>query len=410
MGKKIKKQSSEPAESFDAKYLDATADNALALLEEVGDKAPALVDAWVKSGLAAAVSEAAHAESVAPLARKNARRGLGVFKSRGIALPERKREAAPQADSPITEAWFLAPDQSGVTIYTIGTRSTGQRFDIVDVQLHESAGVIDVKAGEATRSTIREGFKHVESQRGYAPAPVPLEWARWRIAQAKTLNPKSGLILPLGFDTSAHLLTPAPTSEPTHPIELANLKLADDEIAKRSELSAALHNDPEFRSWLPEIQFVNELLTKVGDRIGPQPDQDPEKINALFAEEISAAVDRFFTPEVRERLAMRMKDAAVSVLHRAGPERAMDVLATAEAAKRAGLITSPPSEVPFLKAFFQKALSLVAASQGGKLNIPVSAPQAAPSGVVAPAEAFEEAAKTRAGLRDGDAPAEPSEG
>jgi hypothetical protein len=408
MGNKSKKQSPS-AESFDARFLDATADNALALLEEVGDKAPALVDAWIKADLAAAVFEAAHAESAPALARKNARRGLNVLKSRGTALPDRKREpSAASTDDPVTEAWFLTPDQSGVAVYTIGTRATGQRFDIVDVQLHESAGVIDIKAGEATRSTIREGFKRIESQRGYGPVPVPLAWARWRISVAKTLNPKSGLILPLGFDTAAHLLTPAPASEPAHPIDQLELAVDDDEIAKRAESSAALHNEPEFRSWLPEIQFVNELLQKVGERIGPQPDQDPDKINAMFAEEISAAVDRFFTPEVRARIASRMKDAAVSTFHRAGRDRALDVLATAEAAKRAGLITSPPSDIPFLKAFFQKALSLVAASQGGKLNIPVAAPPPARSGVVAPAEALEEAAKTRAGLRDAEPPVEPT--
>jgi len=38
----------------------------------------------------------------------------------------------------------------------------------------------------------------------------------------------------------------------------------------------------------------------------------------------------------------------------------------------AGLITSPPREIAFLVAFFQKALSWMAQQSGGELRLPVS--------------------------------------
>ena len=406
MVKKNKKKDVVIAETFEPKLLAATGDNALELLEEVGDKAPALVDAWVRESNALAVHAVAWAEDAPALARKAARRGLNILKSRGVPLPDKSKKAEPAPEEANLEAWFLAPDQSGVSVFTIGARAAGQNYDIVDVQLHESAGVIDVQVGEATRSGIRSAFKNIEATRGYGPVPVPVEWARWHIDQAKRRNAASGLIMPLGFDTSANLLRPVPETEPTHPIEVEELKVEDDQISARLAGSGALHNDPEFRGWLPEVQFVNELLQKIGEKIGPDPEKEQDKITAVFGEEITAATDRFFTPDVRERLAERMRDAAISVYARAGRDRALDVLATAEAAKRAGLITSPPSDVPFLKNFFNKALALVAASQGGKLNIPI-APRNAPPGIVAPPEAFEEAAKTRAGRQDAEA--EPSE-
>ena len=402
MAKKSKNKAAKPVETFEPKYLTATGDNALELLEEVGDKGPALVDAWIRESNALAVNAVAWDEAAPALVRKSARRGLNVLKSRGVPIPE-KAKRAPEVvvdDDAKLEAWFLAPDQSGVSVFTIGARAAGQNYDIVDVQLHEAAGVIDVKVGEATRSGIRNAFKNIESQRGYGPVPVPVEWARWHINQAKKRNKTSGLIMPLGFDTSAELLQPVPEAEPTHPIEMEELAVDAEQINARMSGSGNLHNDPEFRSWLPEIQYVNELLEKVGQAIGGNPEEEQEKVNAAFAAEIDAATDRFFTPEVREKLAGRMRDAAISVYVRAGRERALDVLATAEAAKRAGLITAPPSEVPFLKNFFNKALALVAASQGGKLNIPIAAPPKQNAGIVAPAEAFEEAAKTRAGRTD----------
>jgi len=58
----------------------------------------------------------------------------------------------------------------------------------------------------------------------------------------------------------------------------------------------------------------------------------------------------------------------------------------------AGLITNPPSDVKFLTAYFDKALSLLAARQGGQLRIPV--PRPAPS---ASAEGSEEAASGESG-------------
>ena len=411
MGKKSKKKgAAKPAETFEPKYLAATGDNALELLEEVGDKGPALIDAWIRESNALAVNAVAWAEDAPALARKTARRGLNVLKARGVPIPDRTKRGPVVTDdtSSACEAWFLAPDQSGVSVFTIGTRAAGHNYDIVDVQLHESAGVIDVRVGEATRSGIRSAFKNMEDKRGYGPVPVPVEWARWHIEQAKQRNATSGLIMPLGFNTSSHLLQPVPESEPSHPLDEQELAVDDEQIGARSVGSGTLHNDPEFRNWLPEIEHVNELLRRVGEKLGPNPNEEPEKINAVLGAELDSATDRFFTPDVREKLAVRMRDAAISVYARAGRERALDVIATAEAAKRAGLITSPPSEIPFLKNFFNKALALVAASQGGKLSIPVSpeAQQRAP-GIVAPPEALEEARKTRAGRQDEPAEAEP---
>jgi hypothetical protein len=402
MGKKQSKKAGSDKRNivFEARLVEAGASEALAAVEEVGDKAADLVDLWIRNNNAAAVTAVAHSESAPASARKAARRGLNVFKSRGIALPDVKPAApALQAkEAPTFEAWFIPPDQSGIATYTIGSSVRGQRYHIADIRVHETAGVIEMNVGEATGGSIRDSFRDMEQRVGFSPAPVPVEWARWRIAEGRKRNAASGLILPLGFDTASDLLEPVPEVEPEHPTLAAGLAVTDEDLDKRVAGSAHLHNDPEFRGWLPEIQFVQELLTKVGQRIGPEPEKEHDRINVIFDEEIKAAADRFFTPEVRERLAQRMRDAAVSSFARAGRERALDVLAVAEAARRCGLITSPPSDVPFLRSFFQKALAVVAASSGGQIQIPVPGKaEADPSrGVVAPPEALEEAARSAA--------------
>ena len=142
------------------------------------------------------------------------------------------------------------------------------------------------------------------------------------------------------------------------------------EIASaRAPGSATLHGELEFRGWLPEQGAIAEMLQKLGENLGPEGLKDGDKVNAAMTEEMSAATDRFFTPELRAVIAQRMRDAAISVRSRKGDARAVDVLAIARAIEEAGLITSPPREIPFLVLFFQKAISYMAQQSGGQIRI-----------------------------------------
>jgi hypothetical protein len=352
-------------------------------LQSAGEKAEALIQAWIAKPNVEAIDVVAAGDSPH---RKSAKRALGVLKSKGVKLPERKPVLFSTPPAAIShEAWFLPPDPAGVSMITIGSHSTGERWNVVDVRLHETAGLIEVSPGEATGTSIREAFKRTKAGRGISPTPVPVEWARWRVALARKKNATSGLVMPLGLESAAVLLEPVADSEPASPLQVAVFE--DTEIEARSKASATLHNEPEFRGWLPDSQMMQQMLVKVGERIGTDPSQaPPEQVNAAFDEEMSAATDRFFTPDVRTVIADRMKDCAISVLARAGKDRAIDVLATAEASRRAGLITSPPSDIPFLKGFFQKGLAVLASSSGGRISIPVprAAEPEAPAAPVLP--------------------------
>ena len=103
-------------------------------------------------------------------------------------------------------------------------------------------------------------------------------------------------------------------------------------------------------------------------------------------EELSAATDRYFSPERRGALVRAMRDSALSVLSREGETRALEVVATMKMIEKAGLITDPPRDIPFLRGFFEKAVSLMLAQGGGKLRVPVPGkPVAEPGSDDAPA-------------------------
>lgn len=376
--KKAPEKATKAADSeFDAATLQASWEEATGAIALAGDRAPKLIEAWTQAKNAAAVSAIAESEAVPSAARKAAKRALNVLKSRGVAIPERPRIGRIGAStSEKVEAFFWAADPGGTAMVTIVSQTSGGRCRRVDVLINDRTGIVQVLGGEPSRGQLREAFDKGEKQMGYGPASISLDFARARIAEGREQNAKTGTILPMGLDRFADLIGEPPASPPPHPIDEAKLPEVSEE--RVTEASGTLHGEPEFRTWVPSGDAVQEMMLKLGEAISALPgegdEKDPEQVNEAVTAEVAAATDRYFTPELREILAKRMKDCAISVLSRAGAERAAEVLAVAEAIKNAGLVTSPPRDILFLRGMFSKALAVLAARSGGQLQVPMRAP------------------------------------
>ena len=381
------------AQEISADALAAGWDSAKTFLDEAGDGAVALVDGWLAASNAIAIAAAADASDVSSAARKAARRALGVLKSRGVAIPERPKSAKAEGKSETYEATMIPCDSFGTWSVAITSRDPGGRYRIAEVIAREPAGVIQAAGGWLSGSQLKEGRARAQSNVGMAPVVIPIAWARVRVANALSLNAKSGQVVPLGYEACRELFEVA-TDGTAHPIADLEAKVTAEMVGERLVGSHTLHNEPEFGGWLPERRSLDEMMGKVGERLGATGTQDPEAVNNAIREETVSSTDRYFTPEVREQIASRMRDSAISVRSRKGDERALDVLAIARAVKEAGLITAPPREIPFLVAFFEKALGALARMGGGRLNIPVrgnapqveAAPAPAPEAEAAPVE------------------------
>jgi len=370
------KQLSKSSKPLAAADLSASADNALQALAQAGEASVALVEAWVKGGNAAAVNVAS--ERADGPARKSARRGLNVLKARGIAIPSERHvtrvtgEKAPE----IEEALMLAPDSGGSVCLAITSRSPTSRAHSVFVFLHDDFGVHRVNVGDLSQSQLKDALARALPGAEYRPVKVPVAWARGRIALARKAHAARGVPEPLGFASAASLLEPVPSELEEHPFDGEGLELGDEDAQDLAKQSQGLHLLPEFRGWFPPKPAVDEMLLKLGQSLTPGAEPAPEELAKKLEEEIVAATDRYFTPERRESLARMMKDSALSVLAREGEVRTLEVVATMKNIQNAGLITNPPHEVGFLRAFFDKAVSAMAYQDGGRLRIPV--PQRAP--------------------------------
>src|SRR5690606_40037541 len=129
---------------------------------------------------------------------------------------------------------------------------------------------------------------------------------------------------------------------------------------------------------------VERMLAEVGEKLGPEVSPESEESRAAFTAAIEAATDRYFTPERRTGLVQLMKDSALSVLATEGEARALEVVATMRCIESAGLITDPPHAIPFLRAFFEKAILALAARRGGRVSVPASRAPSEPSQAPAP--------------------------
>lgn len=372
-GQKPQKQASvsETPELQEA-WFDVDATKVAATIAEAGAAGEALVKAWLERNNTVAIAAAAQLDGIAGSARKAARRALGVLKSRGVEIPDFGATAEPVAKQaePVI-ASFVPPDASGMEFFSISQRQPGGRYHVADVVVREPLGIMHASSGRIAGKHIREWRTRVEERFGTAPVDVPLAWARFRFAEARKLNATSKQLLPLGVDKCAELFEPQEDTVPDHPVAELEGGIDADAAKAASATSELLHQDPEFRSWLPDKPALDEMLGKIGERVGRDNAEDKDLVDEVLKEEIAAATDRFFSPEIREVIANRMRDSAISIRERAGGERAIQVLAVAKAVREAGLITSPPSEIPFLLSFFKKGVAIMAQQGAGKIQVPM---------------------------------------
>ncbi|MFO0554952.1 MAG: hypothetical protein U0271_41630 [Polyangiaceae bacterium] len=369
---KAKAAHETPELVLEPEWLTADAERAAEVLRLAGGAAEALIDTWLRSQNLEAIAAAASDETLSGAARKAARRAASVLRSRGVALPEVKASqpaALSAVEEEIVEANFNAPDGRGAWSATISKRRGGERAHIAEVIVREGVGVTNAFVGWMSRSQIKEAHQNLAKSSGVAPTPVDPNWIRWRVKTALEDNAKSGQLVPLQLERCKDLLEPAPESQPPHPTAELEAAIGDGE----NTAPASLFAEPELRSWLPDPRAIDEMIRKVGARLTPEEGSDSAKVEATIAEEIKAAVDRYFTPEARAKLSLRIRDVALCVRARSGDDRAKELLRAARAIESAGLITSPPSELEFLRVFFQRGLSYLAQQGGGSVRLPTSA-------------------------------------
>ena len=360
-------------QSFDSSSINCNAEDALSELTSAANRSDALIKEWEKANNAQAIAAVLGAND--PRYNKQAKRSAQVLRSRKIEIPliQAAKTTANQ-DAGQSKAWMLPPDQNGTLLIAIGQGRESERWDTVIVYIQEGRGIARIDNNRAALSKLKENLRLAAENSGLSAFEIPVEWARSRVESARLQHVKYNP-LPMGYTSAAALLLPLPESS-EHPFDEEGLELAEEDAKDIAKDSAEMHRWPEFRFWLPPASAAQEMMVAIGNRIDPSKEPNEQKIDETIREEILNATDRYFTPERREQLVIGLKDAGLSVLARLGEVEALRVAAIIQRVQKAGLTENTPSELPFLRTFFDKAIGLLISQGDGQLKIPVPKPTA----------------------------------
>jgi len=323
--------------------------------------------AALPAALAAAVLRAAAAagrlDLVAALATsadkevaKEAKRQLHLLKVRGVAVPEAPRPPAlapaPTPADPPPAAYASTLDGLGERAVWLPRNLPGRGVEVAQAVISDVRGLVELQVGALGRKEWRTFVKGLlERGAEMGVAEVPRQRAHGLIVAARAQNGAAGTRVPDGADHWLAQLGPAaPLPDP-----VADLPPLDEAAAALAlARSAALHDLPLLKGWLAEEPFLREVASSLDQAeaspLALDPGQKQERLGAI----VRAAVDAYFTPARRERLAGRLLDVA-GHLWRAGQAEQAQAAAAAGRALAAG---APASAVPFAARLVEKAFPL----------------------------------------------------
>ncbi|GEL69749.1 hypothetical protein [Myxococcus virescens] len=353
-------RSGAPLPSFPAEAVES----ARALARDVSQAALARVEA-LPEPLALAVLEAAVSDgntvlpealassSVKPLV-KAAKKALYQLRSRGVAVAGPARatpaEPPPAAAPEALNALASAVTGDGERALVLARVLRGAGVEVVQMQLSDERGVVALQLGDRNRATWRKLVKDGLAHGGIVE--LPPEEAAALLAEAAGTNLRTRTPFPKGLDVVLRHFGVQPQQSPTE------LPPPEPEDLRRAQEADVLHDTVELASWLPPEPDMRVLVQKMDEVVqSPLSLSDVQRQEQLQAAVLGVARD-FFTPEVRQRYALRLWRMA-DYFERSSRPREADI-ARAEARRLFHGAQEPFSR--FAERLFEKVLALVAAA------------------------------------------------
>ncbi len=286
---------------------------------------------------------------------KDAKRCLHVLKTRGVAVPEVARPAAPAPPPPPAEAPLLAMastvDSHGERVVWLPRAQPGRGIEVAQAVLSDERGLLSLQVGLVGRKEWR-AFARGIMERGATVGviEVPRERVHAWIVEARGRNERTGQRVPDGTDLWLNGLGPVTPA----PAPGAGLPALGEE-AERDALTAsgALHEQALFRSWMADEDFLRKVAARL-DEVQVSPLYvDEQQRHAQLDRVLADAVEEYLDPARRERLASRLL-AMADHLRECGDAAGAR---SAQATSRALSTGRPGASIPFARLLVEKAFS-----------------------------------------------------
>ena len=333
--------------------------------EEVASLPEPLLGAILRAAVASGRGDllAALAASSDRGVAKEAKRGLHILRSRGVAVPEPPRPPTP-APVPVAEEVFpcfaSSIDGQGERAVWISRNVPGRGIEIGQAIVSDVGGLTELKVGVLGRKEFRAFSRDIAERGGsMGVAEVSAGLARSLVAAARRLNEGSGRRVPEGGDAWLARLGPA---EPLPDPAAAFPALPEEEERAAVESSGRLHDLPMLRGWMADEAPLRALANAL-DEIAVSPLYIDEAQRAAQASaRIADAVEAYFDGPRRQRLGARLFVAASHLETLGQREHAR----WAAAAARALLAGAPAGRIPFARLLVEKAFPEAAARSSPK--------------------------------------------
>lgn len=308
---------------------------------------------------------------------KEAKRGLHVLKTRGVAVPEPPRPAAPApaaATEPPLAAFATAIDGHGERAVWLPRAVPGKGIEVAQAVISDERGLLELQLGALGRKEWRAFAKDVLA-RGASMGVGELDRGRAHalVVAARARNEVTGQRVPDGTDVWLAQLGPAaPPEDPA--VRFPPLADEDERAALRA--SGLLHDLPLLRSWLADEGYLRQLAARL-DEVAVSPlfldeRQRSDQMQRLVADAAAAYLD---APR-RAQLSARLLEVAAHLADRGDAAHAQSAAAAARAL-RAG---RPAEEIPFARLLVEKAFPAAVAGATTPGGQPPGVPPGTPPG------------------------------
>lgn len=350
--------------------------------EEVASLPGPLAVALARAAVGAARADvlAALASHVEKDVAKEAKRGLHLLRTRGVAVPEPARPAPPPAAAapaePPLSAYASAIDGRGERAVWLPRSLPGKGVEVAQAVISDALGLLELQVGFVGRKEWRQLAKALLTQ-GAAMGVGEIDRGRGHalVAAARALNDRSGQRVPEGADLwLSQLGAPPPLADPS----LAFPPLPGDEERDALAASAKLHDLPLVKRWLADEEFLRGVAAKLDEVLVSPLYVDERQRAEQMARVVADSAEAYLDADRRRLLSARLFAVAASLEARDDTAHAR----AAAAAARALAAGTPAAEIPFARLLVAKAFPPAGPSTPG----PPAAPPPVPDSplIVAP--------------------------
>jgi len=254
---------------------------------------------------------------------KLAQKGLSVSRPRSAELPTPR----PVLDlGPEIEGYLSSVDGGGGRLVWLAKPQAGSGIHLLQGMVGDREGLVQVGGTVLRRKELRRMAQDIREKHGVTMISVPWEYADQILYEGFEKAKAHGRTGIEQFPSLRAIFNPAKPKPSPHP---AYGRLREDEVRAGAwrELSRRLLDEPEFRPWVLDGDWVRPYLQRIEEAQESRLVLNQLQKEERFAAIVRDAVRELFSGEAGQLFQRRMEDMALYLLETEREEQAKLALA-----------------------------------------------------------------------------------